>query len=594
MKKLIVLMLAGCCAAHADFQIATNGRASCEIVQAADATEVEKHAAADLARSLKAITGAEFPIVATATDASKPVIRVGPGAAKLDAAQFGAEDFVARVSDTEIILAGGRPRGTIYAVNRFLQDQCGIRFWTPWATTIPTNANLRLANLSSTVKPVFEYRYPFWYSGMIDPVWKVRHQVNGDGQGIPANLGGGIEYKGFAHTFYQLVEPAKLFDTHPEWFSLIKDKRTCVDAQLCLTNPKLRDYTVERVKEWLRSTPSAAIVSVTQNDCFNPCECPDCKAVDDAEGSHAGTMIQFVNYIAEHIEAEFPHVAVDTFAYQYTRKPPKTVQPRPNVIVRLCSIECNFREPIDDKSNETFFKDLEGWSKICKRLYIWDYTTDFTHYVNPHPNWFTLGANVRQFQKFGVKGVFEQGAYQGYGPEMGELRAWVLAQLLWNPQLDDRALIREFLEGYYGKAAAAPIAQYMEMMHNKSRGFYLSCFLGKEPEHLQFEALAEAEHLWQQAEAAAAAEPEKLVRVRMGHIPVRYAWLRNWVTLRQQCVEKKGTWPLSPSRKAVADEFAASCAGVAGQDWTHVQRLNESGLSVEEFVKSVGSDADGK
>ena len=54
------------------------------------------------------------------------------------------------------------------------------------------------------------------------------------------------------------------------------------------------------------------------------------------------------------LEPEFPQVAVDTFAYQYTRRPPKTIRPRPNVIVRLCSFECNFREPLDHPSNAAF------------------------------------------------------------------------------------------------------------------------------------------------------------------------------------------------------------------------------------------------
>ena len=209
---------------------------------------------------------------------------------------------------------------------------------------------------------------------------------------IPEALGGCIKYKGFCHTFYPLVPPDKYFGPHPEWYSLINGKRTHENAQLCLSNPELRDFVVQRVKEWLREAPDAQIISVTQNDCDGACQCPKCKAIDDAEGSPSGSMLAFVNYIAEKIEPEFPHVAVDTFAYQYTRHPPKTIRPRPNVIVRLCSIECNFREPLNDPSNAAFLADLAAWSKICPRLYVWDYVTDFAHYVLPHPNWFTAGA----------------------------------------------------------------------------------------------------------------------------------------------------------------------------------------------------------
>jgi hypothetical protein len=301
-------------------------------------------------------------------------------------------------------------------------------------------------------------------------------------------------------------------------------------------------------------------------------------------------MLAFVNYVAEKIEPEFPRVAVDTFAYQYTRKPPKTIKPRPNVIVRLCSIECNFREPLDHPSNAAFLADLEGWSKICRRLYIWDYTTDFAAYLMPHPNWFTLGANVRLFQKFGVRGVFEQGAYQGFGNELGELRAWVLAQLLWDPQQDDRALIKEFLEGYYGKAAAKPIAQYLQVMHDASKGFYLGCFTRPHAPHRTAKVLIEAERLWREAEKAVANDPEMTTRVRLSHLPVRFAMLRDWEKLRYDCWEQALDWPLPESRRAVADEFGAVAKGVPGKPWTVVHPLRESGLTVDKFLEGFAQD----
>jgi hypothetical protein len=298
-----------------------------------------------------------------------------------------------------------------------------------------------------------------------------------------------------------------------------------------------------------------------------------------------------VNYVAEKIEPEFPNVAVDTFAYQYTRKPPKMLKPRPNVIVRLCSIECNFREPLDHESNAKFLADIEGWSKICNRLYIWDYTTDFKHFLGPHPNWFVLGPNVRLFQKYGVKGVFEQGAYQSHGGEMGELRAWVLAQLLWNPQQDDRALINEFLDGYYGKPAAKFIRDYFELLHKESEGFYLACFLRKDPPpHLSAKNLSAAERLWQQAEKATAGDPEKLLRVRLGHRSIRYEFLRHWTRMRSEYQEQDMAWPFPESRKAFADEFGALCKGVPGKEWTEVRIFEEHGLKLEDFLKRFAED----
>lgn len=570
--------------------IARHGKPEMVIVVDPSATATELYAAHELATNLQQITGATFQ-VQTNTKAPKRAIIVGPGTAArtifkdVPFDQLGNEELVIRTQGGRLLLAGGRPRGTLYAVSRFLQEQCGVRWWTPWASTIPKQSTLKLSDLNIREKPAFEYREPYWFTAL-DADWAWHNECNGNFFPIPPDKGGHITYKGFVHTSYALVPPAEYFSKHPEWYALIHGKRVDHDAQLCLTDPELRDFVVERVKEWLKESPDANIISVSQNDNMRPCECANCRALDAAEGSHSGSMLAFVNYVAEKIEPEFPNVAVDTLAYQYTRKPPKTTRPRPNVIVRLCSIECNFREPLEGPANASFGDDIRGWSEIANRLYVWDYVTDFGHYVQPHPNWFTMGPNLRFFQAHHVRGVFEEGAYQSYGSEMSEMRAWVLAQLMWNPRQDDRALIREFLDGYYGKAAG-PIWQYMELMNDASSGYNLTCNSPPDAPFLNFKTLSRAEAFWQQAEQAAAGDDELLARVRLGHLPVRYVWLARWDALRKQCAAAHATWPLSDSCTEVANEWRDIANGVAGKPWTKVTLISESGTTPQQFLSTV-------
>jgi hypothetical protein len=584
---LLSLTVATSITGRADLVLANGGKTRHTIVVDPGAAAVEVFAARELASHLGQITDTEF-VVQTNGKAPDRAILIGPGsAARKTFAEvpfdlLGAEELVIKTKGNRLLLAGGRPRGTLYAVSRFLQEQCGVRWWTPWASRIPKQPTLRVGELNVRAKPAFEYRESYWYPAF-DADWSWRNGINGQSSRLGSEKGGRINYKGFVHTFYPLVPPEQYFTEHPEWFSLVKGKRTSDRAQLCLTNPKLRDFTVERVKQWLRESPGAGIISVSQNDWYGACECADCKALDDAEGTHAATMLAFVNYIAEKIEPEFPHVAVDTLAYQYTRKPPKTLKPRPNVIVRLCSIECNFREPLDHPSNAAFAADIRGWAERADRLYIWDYVTDFGHYVQPHPNWFTLGANLRFFQAYHVRGVFEEGAYQSHGSEMAELRAWVLAQLLWNPNQDDRALVREFLDGYYGAAAPA-IGLYLNFLHEASRGHNLTCYSSTDAPFLRFKPLAEAEKFWQEAERAVAGNEELLARVRLGHLSVRYVWLSRWDKLHQECDDAGAEWPLIDSRQLAADDWMTVAKGVAGKPWTKVTRLNEAGLTPEKWA----------
>jgi hypothetical protein len=571
-------------------ELSRNGQARAEIILDPSATMSEALAAHELATTLHQITGGNFE-VRTNTKAPSHAIIVGQGKAALALfhdvpfARLDAEEWVIRTKGNRLLLAGGRPRGTLYAVSRFLQDQCGVRWWTPWATRIPHELTLRVPALNVRSMPAFEYRAPFWFDAF-DGDWSWKNLCNSQSSQLTDEQGGKIDYAGFVHTFYPLVPPDKYFSQHPEWYSLIKGKRTTENAQLCTTDPALREFMVTQVKERLRASPKTTIVSVSQNDCFNPCECPRCKAVDDAEGSHAGTILSLVNYIADRIAPEFPNVAVDTLAYQFTRKPPRNIRPHTNVIVRLCSIECNFRESLDQPPNAAFGDDIRGWAKKADRLYIWDYVTDFGHYMQPHPNWYVLGPNLRFFQANHVRGIFEEGAYSSHGSEMAEMRAWVLAQLLVNPNQDDRALIREFLDGYYG-AAGKPIEQYLELMEKSSRGCNLTCYSPTSAPFLAFATLAPAEKLWQQAEQAVADNEELLARVRTGHLAVRYVWLSRWDELRKECAAANAKWPLDESKDKVAQEWRTVAGGVAGKPWTHVTSLSEGGLTPKDFLASV-------
>jgi hypothetical protein len=447
--------------------ISQDGQAKAIIVVAADAPEPEQHAAKELAAFLGQITGGTFELTGqTKPDAA--CIFVGSAAAKLADRQFstdglGAEGIVIRTSGDDLILAGGYPRGTLYAVYTFLEDELGCRWWSSTESTIPKEPTLSRA-LNVRYVPPLEYRSAFWFDAF-DGDWAVRNKCNGQSHRLDAKQGGKHIYEGFVHTFYPLIPPQKYFADHPDWFSEINGKRSTDHAQLCLTNEEMRKELVKNLKDRLRNNPAATIASVSQNDWHGNCQCKNCAAIEKEEGSPAGLMLRFVNAVAADIEPEFPNVAISTLAYQYTRKPPAVTKPRHNVIVQLCSIECSFSKPLADERNKAFGDDLIGWSKISDRLYIWDYTTNFRHHILPHPNLRVLGPNVRFFADHNVKGIFEQGAYTTNGAEMAELRAWVLAKLLWDPTRDGEKLVSEFIAGYYGPAAPE-IGAYLKITHD--------------------------------------------------------------------------------------------------------------------------------
>ena len=224
---------------------------------------------------------------------------------------------------------------------------------------------------------------------------------------------------------------------------------------------------------------------ISQNDsALAYCQCSECAAIDKREGSHMGALLNFVNKVADEVAKTHPQVFVGTLAYNYSAKPPKTIKPRDNVQINFCGAEAcmlhRFANPNCPK-NVAYMQNLRGWSRICKNLYGWTYNINFNDPLVPYPNLLTIKPNIRTLLKHGVKGVFMQ-CSDMLASEMSDLRHYLISRLLWNPDLDDKEVINEFLVLHYGKAAP-PIRRFVEIMHKHYRdtGLHLSLMDNRNP-----------------------------------------------------------------------------------------------------------------
>ena len=221
--------------------------------------------------------------------------------------------------------------------------------------------------------------------------------------------------------------------------------------------PRSDKKAIEYTRKVLAKDPMVKLVSISQNDNERYCKCERCAAIDAEEGSHMGTLLRVVNAVAENIQDDYPDVAIETLAYRHTRNIPKITKPLPNVVIRLCPFEACFTHPLSADAcsrNRKFVKDMKDWNSICDRIYIWDYVTNFANYLAPYPNFGVLRDNMRFYAKHGVKGMYPEGNYQSFSGEFGELRAYLLARLAWEPMMAEsvyQSLINGFLEAYYGK-----------------------------------------------------------------------------------------------------------------------------------------------
>ena len=263
----------------------------------------------------------------------------------------------------------------------------------------------------------------------------------------------------WVHTMHRFVPPAQ-FEVHPEYFA--ERNGTRVPDQLCLSNPEVLRITVDSLRAMMARKPAARYWSVSQMDNFNHCQCAQCHRTDSIDGAPSGTILRFANAVAD----RFPDKVISTLAYQYSRTAPKLTTPRPNVNIMLCSIEEDRSRPIATRDQPgSFTADLREWSTLTHNIIVWDYVINFSHLVMPFPNWKVLAPNLQLFRDNGVPMMFEQGL-SSPGGEMPEFRTYLLAKLLWNPDLDVDSLRTHFMDGFYGEAGAY-INEYTHLLERE-------------------------------------------------------------------------------------------------------------------------------
>lgn len=543
----VVLMCEAACAAD----IVSRGKANSVIVLGSDAIPAEKTAASELASFIKQISGAQIPVVSRTV--SKPGminIYIGNTAqTKSVLPNFKWNNLVhdgilIKTVGSDLVLAGDRPRGTLYVVYEFLES-LGVRFLAPDETVIPRKSTISMPKKDKIYVPKLQYRETT-YQRVIrkNPEFCARLRLNGHHHSIPESYGGSYNIIGFVHTFDMILPASVYFEAHPEWYSLKNGRRIGgqIVGQLCLTNPEMKAEFIKQTLNQIRLDPGAGIISVSQNDGSGPCECEKCKAEVQRLGNETDILFQFVNEVAEAVEKEYPAFLVDTLAYSYTRTPSKTVKPRHNVIVRLCTgVDCS--QPIDSDLNRACMNDLKAWSKMTDKLFIWDYTVNFGNLHLPFPNHPVLQKNIKTFIANNTIGLHEQGDLYNPDMSMQPLKSYLLARLMWNPSLNQEKLTGEFLKGYYG-AAGKYIDEYIKLLEDAraKSGAKLELFALETP-YITVDVMLKAFRIFDQAEKAVSGNEKLTNRVKLQRMAMEQVWSHMPIKTREEVAAKAGMDP---------------------------------------------------
>jgi len=506
------------------------------IVLARGHSAAQEYAAGQLGQYIGSATGMTLKIIVEDVAIPDFCFLIGDHPAikkiapEIDVASLGDDGYWIHAKAGRVIIAGSKIRGAIYGVYAFLEQCLGIKFLAPEVVHVPKgDPELEIPEFSRKEMPAFAYR-AITYLEAMDPDFCPTQKINLSPFAEPEK-GGSYKFSTgkMTHTFYTLVPPDKYYKEHPDYFSLVNGERVQALGQLCLTNPEVIRIASETVIKWFEEEPDLMTVGIVQNDWTGYCECENCRKVD--RGNPARTLLQFCTHIANVVRDRFPGKFIHTIAYTYTENCPDDWKEKlpDNMIVVVCNMyPYRSNKPIDgDPMNAKYYKNLVGWLKISRHVFVWHYFVDFSHYLAPYPIWKTIATDLKKYRALGVEGVLLQaGIGLGLHQEFQELKSWVFHKLLWNPDLEMNVLVHEFVTAYYGKAA--PLVQkfidsLMSIEDHPDVSLHL--YVGLEGNHVKKDWVIQCQGWLEQAIDVAKDDPATLERVEKALLGLDYAYL---------------------------------------------------------------------
>ena len=526
------------------------------VVTGSEEGPVVQYAALELCKYLKQISGDTFSVQHD-TISDLPRIIIGfhnplseKNAKKILRDSIRYDGFHILNIGKDIYITGNIDRGTLYGVYYFLDHYLGVRWFSPTFAHIPSLREISLTlPLNDLQNPRFAYREIF--AGSDDGYYRQHNLLNGNrfhrsdmhyDPGIDTwshFVPGGPPPRHGGHNFYEVVPSPACHH----------------GGQLLAMSSRCRSEAVDYFLHTIANHGTGYWYGFTQND--NGWD-PDPASLRFAQAhgnALSAPVIDMVLDVAGQVRKQFPDARFATYAYQFSFKPPSGMNIPDYLLIEAAPIHADFGRPFTDPVNAEIDSSFRGWNRIAGNLGIWTYITNFQNYLQPLPNIFPMCENIQYLARLPhMKTYFGQGAYGTTGGEFTELRTWVSARLLWNPDQDYKALIREFTKGYYGPAGKY-IQQYIDLLH---RSFLqhrerISSKQRITSEYLDLPFILQADSLMRLADSVAGGKYAPQVhQVRMGvdmTILLRRAWYKE--EARKQGI----TWHPDPQRRKRLEKY---------------------------------------
>ena len=535
MKKPSILLFAASLAAASflaaepePFVLADGGFAKAVVVVQKDAPAGVKYAANELADFLGRISGTHFLVADAPVKGYKSILVGTPYKPEHP------EEICVRVKDKDTLeVTGDRSRGTLYAAYDLLES-LGVVFCARDFDYVPRTNRLEIAGDYSKVD------WPFMYAerkSWSDTGWhdfkssqKLRFHVSSKmaaGAGCP-DLAEDCYHDCNHAVTVRWVDRRKFAKDHPEWYAWVRATNKRNHSWVCISNEEMWAQLLKEIGDYLEKNPNTRELSIAIGDCAHYCDCDACmekvRQYLDPDGSEVPVVQCYLlaNRIGRTFAKKYPNLRFNMLPYGDRQPANKDLKLEPNI--GGCSAELwrNHCLPADcnERSDSSLAQFCRNVTNPANGTYVWEYLANFRDWMIPFPNVYIMAQSTRYYKRIGVRGVSTQHQFSGLG-DLSEMKLWLHAKLLWNPDADPRALVRKYINANYGPAAKY-VQEYVDIVEHarlRQRWTWYGCYVPDTSHFLSDADCVKIYNALMKAETAVKKNPAYIARVRRAQIP---------------------------------------------------------------------------
>lgn len=482
--------------------VADGGKTKAVVVVNADAGKWEKRAAEDLVKYIQLMSGAK-PTLANPVvedDGKAPLLIVGAAALKADPTLAAALEKAAkkrpvlrgdaialRRTGNRVLIAGTNDDSHYYAVAELLR-RWGCRWYLPTdiGECIPEKPLLTIEKLDYAYAPPFEVRN-YWIS------W------NGSNEGQEE-----FTRRNFMNSEVGVPNGHAIGEYVKE---LVPKGKTLFDIPIA--EDATADHIVKKVsgkfakgEYFSLGMEDGVYRSESKLDRELQAGLKDKYFLSD---SLTDPFLTLYNKVSERLLKEHPNSKsrIGFLAYGNLTIPPqrKIVAAKP-LVAYLAAIDIDPIHGMDDPhapARREYKEMLYRWAEVMEgRVVIYDYDQSMLVWRDvPNPSMQAIREDIKHYRKAGILGISTEsrGAFA-----TTLLNLHYRGQLMWNPDADDEALLKEFVRNFYGPAAT-PMKSYWKQLISAWDGTLVT-----EHEHFVIPAIYTPEVLANLKESLEAAE----------------------------------------------------------------------------------------